>query len=267
MARPCTARGELDDLVNPFLSIVLPAYNETTNIKRGALDKVADYLATQRYSYEVLIVDDGSEDRTAALAESFAGIHPGFRLLRNPHHGKAYTVATGMSAAQGEFVLFSDMDQATPIGESAKLLPLFEQGYDVVIGSRGAARRNAPLWRKAMSRSQIVLRDLILGFHDLTDTQCGFKAFRREAVQAILDSLHLYRPRANGATHGAMVTSGFDVEVLFVARKLGYRVREVPVEWDYQRTRRVNLLKDSARGLRDLVDIRLADAQGMYKKR
>lgn len=253
--------------MNPFLSIVIPAYNETTNIKRAALDKVADCLARQRYSYEVLIVDDGSEDGTASLAESFARTRPGFRLIRNAHHGKAYAVVTGMSAAQGEFVLFSDMDQATPIGESARLLPWFEQGYDVVIGSRGAARRNATLWRKAMSRSQIVLRDLILGFHDLTDTQCGFKAFRREAVRAILDSLHLYRSQTNGRTQGAMVTSGFDVELLFVAQKLGYRVREVPVEWDYQRTRRVNLLKDSVRGLRDLVAIRLADAQGMYKKR
>ncbi len=108
------------------------------------------------------------------------------------------------------------MDQATPIGEAAKLLAGFDQGYDVVIGSRGAARRNAPSWRKFMSASQIVLRNVILGFRDITDTQCGFKAFRREAASAILNSLHLYRQNSADSAKGAMVTSGFDVEIKIV---------------------------------------------------
>jgi len=250
--------------VRPFLSVVIPAYNEVANIQAGSLDKVARYLAAQEYPYEVLVVDDGSEDETAALAEAFARQHVGFRVIRAPHRGKAPAIATGMLAAEGQIVLFSDMDQATPIGEAARLLPWFDRGYDVVIGSRGMVRRNAPWWRKIMSRSQIVVRSLVLGFRQITDTQCGFKAVRREAVEPILSRLSLYGQQADKEIKGATVSSGFDVEMLFVARKLDYRIKEVQVEWDYQRTRRVNLLRDSARGLRDLLRIRLADLRGAY---
>ena len=184
--------------------------------------------------------------------------------MRNPHRGKAFTVATGMLQAQGDIVLFTDMDQATPISESGRLLPFFEQGYHVVIGSRGTVRHNAPLWRRVMSGSQVLLRNLILGFRDITDTQCGFKAFRREAVGPILNGLTIYAQRDVKEVQGASVSAGFDVEMLFVARKLGFRVREVPVQWDYRFSRRVNLLRDSIRGLRELISIRMADARGAY---
>jgi glycosyltransferase involved in cell wall biosynthesis len=251
-------------VVSPFLSVVIPAYNEVANIRAGALDKVAGYLDAQDYRYEVLVVDDGSEDDTAALAEVFAQQHAGFQVIRAPHRGKAPAVATGMLAAEGQIVLFTDMDQATPITETAKLLPWFDRGYDVVIGSRGMVRRNAPWWRQVMSRSQVILRNLVLGFRQITDTQCGFKAVRHEAVEPIFSRLNLYGEQAGRKIKGATVTSGFDVEMLFVAQKLGYRIREVLVDWDYQRTRRVNLLKDSARGVRDLLRIRLADLRGAY---
>lgn len=253
--------------MKPFLSVIVPAYNESTNIQHGALSKVSDYLEQQSYAYEVLVVDDGSEDDTADLAEAFSAAHAHFRVVRNPHRGKAFTVATGMLQAQGDIVLFTDMDQATPIGESARLLPFFEQGYHVVIGSRGTVRRNAPLWRRVMSGSQVLLRNVILGFRDITDTQCGFKAFRREAVAPILNSLAVYAQRDVKEVQGASVSAGFDVEMLFVARKLGYRVKEVPVQWDYRFSRRVNLLRDSLRGLRELVSIRMADARGAYAAR
>ncbi len=250
--------------MRPHLSVVIPAYNEAGNIRAGALEKATTYLASQPYNYEILVVDDGSEDATVAAAEEFARAHPSLRVIRNPHRGKAYTVATGMLAAEGDLVLFTDMDQATPLSESEQLLPWMERGFDVVIGSRGTVRRHAPRWRKLMSRCQILLRNLILGFQGVTDTQCGFKAFRRESATDILRHLHLYGIDASREVRGATVTSGFDVEVLYVAEKLGYRIKEVPVEWDYQRTRRVNMLKDSLRGLRDLVRIRLADARGAY---
>jgi len=250
--------------VKVFLSVVIPAYNEEANIRAGALDQVARYLAAQDYAYQVLVVDDGSEDETPELIAAFAQQHAGFHLIRAPHGGKAAAIIKGMLAAQGEVVLFSDMDQATPIAETARLLPWFEQGFDVVIGSRGTVRRNAPWWRKLMSLSQIVLRNLILGFRGITDTQCGFKAFRREAVARIFGRLSLYDQRTDLEVKGATVTSGFDVEVLFIARKLGYRIKEVPVEWDYRRSRRVNLLKDSLRGVYDLLRIRLADWRGAY---
>jgi hypothetical protein len=115
-----------------------------------------------------------------------------------------------------------------------------------------------------MSRGQVILRNLVLGFRGITDTQCGFKAFRREAIEPILSRLSLYSLETDWTVTGATVSSGFDVEVLFLARKLGYRIKEVPVEWDYQRTRRVNLLRDSLRGINDLLRIRLADWRGAY---
>jgi glycosyltransferase involved in cell wall biosynthesis len=250
--------------MKPFLSIVIPAYNEAANIQGGSLEAVAAYLVQQSYTHEVIVVDDGSQDQTAALAEAFARTHQTVSVIRNPHRGKAFTVATGLRAGQGSIVLFTDMDQATPITETAKLLPWFEQGFDVVIGSRGTYRRNAPIWRKVMSRSQIILRNVILGFRDITDTQCGFKAFRGAAIGPILDHLHLYDLRQDAPVQGATVTAGFDVEMLFVAQKLGFRVREVPVDWDYRQSRRVNLLKDSVRGVRELLEIRMADARGAY---
>ncbi len=250
-----------------YLSVVIPAYNEAANIRSGSLTSVYGYLSAQPYAYEVIVVDDGSTDETAALAEAFASQHRGFRVIRNPHRGKAFTVATGLRAARGEIVLFTDMDQATPIQETAKLLPWYDQGYDVVIGSRGTYRRNAPLWRKFMSRSQILLRNLILGFRDITDTQCGFKSFRGSAVKPILDHLHLYDFANHAEVQGATVTAGFDVEVLFVAQRLGYRVKEVQVAWDYRHSRRVNLLRDSLRGVRELIEIRAADLKGAYARR
>jgi len=159
------------------------------------------------------------------------------------------------------------MDQATPISETAKLLTWYDTGFDVVIGSRGTYRRNAPWWRKVMSRSQIVLRNVILGFKDITDTQCGFKSFRGSAVGPILDHLHLYNLSQQEQVEGATVTAGFDVEMLFVAQKLGYKVKEVPVDWDYRHSRRVNLLKDSLRGVRELIEIRAADMKGAYSEK
>jgi glycosyltransferase involved in cell wall biosynthesis len=248
----------------PYLSVVIPAYNEETNLRAGALQKVARYLDQQAYTYEVLVVDDGSDDTTAALVEAFAGRHPRFRLLRNPHQGKAHTVISGVLASEGQFVLFTDMDQATPIGEVAALLPWLEQGYDVVFGSRGSLRRGAPWWRKLMSQALIVLRGLIVNLPGVADTQCGFKAFRREAARHIFRHMRLYAPGSEREVRGSVVAAGFDVETLFLARKLKYRLKEVPVAWDYARTRRVSFWRDSLRGFRDLARIRLNDLLGRY---
>jgi len=253
--------------VNLHLSIVIPAYNEAANLQAGALDKVALYLQEQTYPYEVLVVDDGSSDNTAELAEAFCVKHPRFRVIRNSHRGKAFAVCTGLLHACGEYVLFTDMDQATPIREAEKVLPWFEAGYDVVIGSRGTVRHNAPIWRKLMSRSQQLLRNWILGFREITDTQCGFKAFRHTAIKPILDHLYFFSMKTAKDTKGATVTAGFDVELLYVAQKLGYKIREVPVQWDYHFSRRVNLLRDSLKGIRELVDIRVASARGDYERR
>lgn len=247
-----------------YLSVVIPAYNEETNIRAGVLAKVAGYLERQPYTYEVLVVDDGSEDSTAALIEGFAAEHPRFRLLRNPHQGKAHTVISGMLAAEGEYILFTDMDQATPIDQVEALLPWLEEGYDVAFGSRGGLRRGAPWWRLLMSRAMMLLRGLIVNLPGISDTQCGFKAFRREAARRIFQHMHLYAPGQERQVRGAVVAAGFDVETLFVARKLGCRLKEVPVTWDYASSRRVSFWRDSARGLGDLVRIRLNDLRGRY---
>ena len=245
-----------------YLSIVIPAYNEETNIRLGALDKVARYLDSVEYSWEVIIVDDGSTDATKTLLEDFINQNKGVRLLQNPHQGKAYSVMSGMLGALGEIVLFSDLDQATPLREIEKLLPWFSKSYDVVIGSRSSRREGAPMLRLIMSRGFMILRSFILGLHGIDDTQCGFKAFRKEAVTAILSQLKLYGKKQ--PVSGSMVSAGFDIEVLFLAKKLGYKIREVPVEWHFVETRRVNPVRDSWQGLQDVVRIRINAWRGLY---
>lgn len=246
----------------PDVSIIIPAYNEGTNIRLGVLDKVSRYLERQRFTWEVIIVDDGSTDATAQLLDEFVKGNRGFRVIHNAHVGKAGTVAAGVAKAAGNIILFTDLDQATPIGEIEKLMPWFSKGFDIVIGSRNTHREGAPVLRVMMARGFMILRGLLLGLKGIRDTQCGFKAFTKAAAGDIFTNLRLY-----GASHtvaGSMVTAGFDIEVLFVARKRGYKVKEVPVEWHYVETRRVNPVKDSWQGFLDILRIRLNAYKGYY---
>ncbi len=148
--------------------------------------------------------------------------------------------------------VISDMDQATPITEAVKLLSALEAGYPVAAGSRGLIRKGAPPGRYLLSWSQAAIKFVLLGL-TISDTQCGFKAFTRQAALKIIDHLVVYAPARLGTMHGPSVTSGFDVEFLFVAQQLGYHIREIPVAWNYQQTRRVSLVRDAYRGLRDLA--------------
>lgn len=243
------------------MSIVVPCYNEEKNLRKNLLSSVARYLQKQKYSYEVLVVDDGSSDQSVNLIEDFVKENPDFILVKNPHQGKAGTVIAGMLKAKGKYVLFSDLDQSTPINELEKILPWLKN-YEVVIGSRSGERKGAPLVRLIIARGFMVLRTLILGLSGITDTQCGFKAFRREVAQKIFGQLKLYGKQKT--ISGAMVTAGFDIEVLFLAKKLGYKIKEVPVDWHYVDTRRVSPIKDSWQGFWDLVKIRLNDLRGFY---
>jgi dolichyl-phosphate beta-glucosyltransferase len=251
-------------MTQPFLSVVIPAYNEETNIRLGAFDKVARYLDAQTYSWEVIVVDDGSSDGTAALTEEFITHNVHFTLVKNPHQGKAATVMTGMMKANGEIVLFSDLDQATPLREVEKILPWFDRGCDVVIGSRKGKREGAPLLRRFMARGFMFLRTIVLGLKGISDTQCGFKAFRRDVARNIFQHLSLYGKQRT--VTGSMVTAGFDIEVLFLAKVLGYKIKEIPVEWHYVETRRVNPIKDSWEGLIDIVQIRINAWKGVYRQ-
>ncbi|MBI3576774.1 glycosyltransferase [Candidatus Gottesmanbacteria bacterium] len=246
-----------------YLSVVIPAYNEETNIRLGSLDKVSRYLESQKYTWEVILVDDGSTDATAELLDEFVRHTRRFSVIHNTHQGKAGSVVAGMLAAGGDYVLFTDLDQATPIGEIEKMMPWFDKGDDVIIGSRNRRREGAPLFRLLMARGFMILRTIVLGLKGITDTQCGFKAFRRGVVKNIFGKLKLYGQRRQ--VTGSMVTAGFDIELLYLAKLLGYKIREVPVEWHYVETRRVNPLKDSWQGFTDILKIRLNALRGIYK--
>ena len=146
-----------------FLSVVIPSYNERANLQKGVLDKVEHYLSNQKYSWEVIVVDDGSTDGSVDFVEEFSKENPHFKLIKNNHLGKAGAVTRGMLEAVGEYILFTDTDQATPIEEINKLLPYFNKGFDIVIGSRSSQRRGAPWTRLVMAKGMVILRTIIVG--------------------------------------------------------------------------------------------------------
>jgi len=243
------------------VSIVIPSYNEENNIRTGALSGMVDYLNVQKYKWEIIIVDDGSTDKTAELAEKFAISHKNILVLKEPHRGKGGTVIAGMLKATGDIIIFDDMDQATPIDQLEKILPKFKKGFDIVIGSR-AGREGAPIIRKTMALGFSILRNLVLQL-PYKDTQCGFKAFTKNASAKIFEKLMIFNN--NQSQSGASVSAGFDLEILYVARKLGLKVSEVPVVWHHKEGTKVNPIKDSWEGLRDLIKVRINAFQGKYK--
>ncbi len=243
-----------------FLSVVIPAYNEEKSIKGGSLEKVWEYMRKQPYSWEVLVADDGSTDRTAELAEKYTKTHKGFVVLREPHRGKGGIVIAGSLAAKGEIILFMDMDQATPIKHIEDFLPKFKAGADVVIGRR-SGRKGAPLVRKMMAFGFVVIRSIFLRL-PFPDTQCGFKAFRRKAARSVFSQMNSFLEKKN--VKGAAVQAGFDLELLFLARKRGYKIADVVVEWNYGERRQVNPVKDSLEALKDIFRIRLNMLLGRY---
>ena len=254
--------------MEPYLSVVVPAYNEERRLPE-TLRRIGDYLAQQTYASELLVVDDGSSDRTVAVArETMSSLIAPVSgcVIESDHRGKGYTVRKGMLAAGGRFVLFTDADLATPIEAVEKLLTLLEAGYDVVIGSRegmGAQRLAEPWYRHFMGRVFNLLVRIIAGAK-YQDTQCGFKAFQRDAAHDLFQSLQLYGAGAR-VIKGSAVTA-FDVEVLFLADKRGYKVREVPVQWCYGEDTKVNPLRDSIRNFQDVLRVRLNDWRGAYRR-
>lgn len=233
------------------------------NLQKGVLDKVEHFLSKQQYAYEVIIVDDGSNDGSTEFVEKFANEEKNFRVVKGSHSGKAGAVTTGVLAAKGEYVLFTDMDQATPIEEIDKLLP-FAKDFDIVIGSRSSTRKGAPWTRVLMAKGMMILRSVIVGVRGISDTQCGFKLFRKDVSDKLFTKLQNFH---NGykTISGSSVKAGFDVELLFLAEKLGYTIKEVSINWLYVESRRVSPLKDSIEAVEDLLSIKLGDIQGKYK--
>lgn len=249
-----------------LLSVVIPSYNEMVNLQKGILDKIKTYLEKNRdkYFYEVIICDDGSNDGSYEFAVRFSKENANFKVSSNQHLGKAGAVTRGMLSARGDYILFTDMDQAAPIEELDKLLPYFNQGYDVVIGSRSSQRKGAPLSRLVMARGMMILRSIFVGLPQIKDTQCGFKMFSKKAAQDIfakIEEVHNGFVRIERSS----VTAGFDIELLYIAESMKYKIKEVPIQWLYVETRRVNPIKDSIEGLLDLLRIRINIAKGLYR--
>ncbi len=242
------------------LSIIIPAYNEQENIQAGRLAEVTDWLKTYPGPTELIVIDDGSVDDTVRLARSVAG-----RVISISHSGKAAALMAGMTAAVHDSILFSDMDQATPITEAAKLLTILEESADIVVGSRGLLRQHAPLSRYILSLGHIFFRRLLLRL-SFIDTQCGFKACKRQAASEILNHLKVYNSETRIPISGSRVNSGFDAEFLLVGFYRGFRIAEVPVQWNYQRTRRTNLFMEAWFGIQDLFAIAWQDLKGNYSR-
>lgn len=244
---------------SPFLTIVIPAYNEERRLP-PSLDKVAAFLRAQPFRSEVIVVENGSSDATSAVVEQFAATHvradDSFRVrLLHSAPGKGIAVKTGMLAGEGDYLFICDADLAMPIDEVSKFLPPspLASGVDLLIASReapGAVRFNEPFYRHMMGRVFNTLVRL-LAVQGIQDTQCGFKCFTRDAVQRVFPLQQI-----DGW--------GFDVEVLYIARRKGLRLAEVPIHWYYQDDSRVRPIHDTIGMVRELLRIRRLGRAGAY---
>ncbi len=252
----------------PYLSVIVPCFNEEQNLEHGVLEEAHRYLARLRRPWEAILVDDGSTDRSADLLREFIRDKEGFSLLEVPHGGKPAAIWAGLRHARGEIVLFTDMDQSTAIDEWDRLAPWYDRGFDGVIGSRGARREGFSAARRLSSRAFRSLRRLFV-LRGISDTQCGFKSFRRRAALTIFPRLRFLRQRRPPA--GWKVTA-FDVELLFLLAKAGYAVKEVEVGWrnrDESRTKHggrmwTRYLRESVEMAEEVIHVRLKHLLGGY---
>lgn len=239
---------------HPQLSIVIPAYNESARIE-ATLSRVMGCIAAQGWDAEVLVIDDGSKDDTLAILECWMDQHPNLHVIRNPgNRGKGYSVRNGLLQAAGDIVMFTDADLSAPMEEADRLLAAIAEGADVAIGSRWMDRTrqtiHQPLYRQFFGRCFNAITRNVMGL-PFKDTQCGFKAFRREAAQVIFRLQRIER-------------WGFDPEILFIARKLKYTIREVPVTWGHDERSRMSYLKDGMKMLEEMMTIRRNSLAGRY---
>ena len=236
----------------PFLSLIIPAHNEETRLTE-TLKQVFEFADKQSYSIEFLVVENGSMDRTFQIAQNFAAQHPQMRVLQNAQSGKGRAVRQGMLAAQGEYCFMCDVDLSMPVGEINRFLPPSLKDFDIAIASReapGAVRYEEPYYRHFVGR---IYNGLIrtLALPGLQDTQCGFKCFTGKVTEDLFQ-----RQTLNGWS--------FDVEVLFIARLLGYKVIEIPIHWYYNPHSKISVVRDSFKMGVDLLTIRLNAVRGVY---
>jgi glycosyltransferase involved in cell wall biosynthesis len=240
----------------PKYSIVIPAYNESQRIP-ATLVSVVEAVRSHGWSAEILVVDDGSRDKTVEVVRNFAEANPEVKLLQNgANRGKGYSVRNGLLQASGQIVMFTDADLSAPIEEAERLFAAIEQGADIAIGSRWLERdrqtHRQPLYRQFFGRCFNRFTRLVMGI-SFADTQCGFKAFTREAAQTIF---HLQ----------TIEGWGFDPEILFIALKRGFRIVEVPVSWAHDERTRISYLKDGFQMLREIAIVRRNAFLGRYNK-
>jgi dolichyl-phosphate beta-glucosyltransferase len=244
-------------LERPLISIIIPAYNESARIGK-ALDEVLRCVHERDWSAEILVVNDGSTDRTAAIVQELAELHPEVRLLNNPENrGKGFSVRQGVLQAVGDMVMFTDADLSAPMEEAERLFEALRQGADIAIGSRWLERERQtlkqPLYRQFFGRCFNAITRLVMGL-PFADTQCGFKALHRPVAQTIFQLQRIER-------------WGFDPELLFIALKRGYTIREVPVTWGHDQRSRLSYLKDGLKMLEEIAYIRWEAFGGAYDRR
>lgn len=238
----------------PFLSIIIPAYNEEHRLP-NTLEQAYSFVQAQPYSAEVLVVENGSRDRTFEVAQDFAGRYPQFRALSEPSRGKGLAIKRGMLEAQGEFRFMCDTDLSMPVTEINRFLPPALTDFDVAIASReapGAVRYNEPLYRHLGGRAiNLMIRLLIL--HGLHDTQCGFKCFRQSVAE------DLFRQQT-------LMGWSFDIELLYVARLRGYRIVELPIPWYFNPESKLDLVRDALQMGLDIITVRRNARRGAYDR-
>jgi dolichyl-phosphate beta-glucosyltransferase len=238
----------------PLLSIIIPALNEGKRLPIS-LPKIDAFLSQQSYQAEVIVVENGSVDNTVEVVQQFAKDHPYVRLFAGEPRGKGRAVRRGMLEAHGEYRFICDADLSMPIEEVAHFLPPQLDHYDVAIGSRegkGAHRFNEPPYRHLMGRINNFVVKLI-SVRGFEDTQCGFKSFHYKAAEDIFSVA-----RINGI--------GFDIELLYIAQKRGYKIVEVPINWYFDADSRMRMVQDSLAIFSEMLQIRRNWFQGLYKK-
>ena len=235
------------------LSVVVPAFNEEKSLE-SSLQRIIDFLEKNLEKYEIIVIDDGSKDSTPEIAQKFKSNN--VRLIQNPQNmGKGFSVKLGMINAKYDPVLFIDADLATPIEETTKFIEAIQEGYDVVIASRNIEGAKItveqPKYRQVLGKAfPMIVKGMILD--EIKDTQCGFKMFKKDAARKIFPRQTVKR-------------WAFDVEVLYIAKQLNFKIKELPVKWMDKGNSKLSPIKDSARMLNEVFKIKYNDWKGEYK--
>jgi glycosyltransferase involved in cell wall biosynthesis len=238
--------------LNPYFSLVIPAYNEQKRLP-GSLEQIFHFLEPQSFSSEVLVIENGSTDNTFQIAQDYARQHPTLRVIHNDLRGKGLAIQRGIKEAGGEYIFMCDADLSMPVEEISKFLPPQLPGLDIAIASReapGSVRYNEPYYRHLTGRVfNTLIRWLVLP--SLQDTQCGFKCIRAEVAREIVP-------------YQTLTGWAFDVEMLYIARRRGYQIVEIPIDWYFNADSKISVLRDSWRMFLDLLLIRRNARRGLY---